>query len=85
MLVGRSASVETEEKIKEAALKVVEVERIEDIKTLHIGPEKLLVSLEVHMERTLKTKELESLIDKIEQNVRQVVPSAKYVLVELES
>lgn len=85
MLVGRSASSETEMKIRTAVLKVPEVRRITDMKTLHLGHEKLLVSLEVSMEGNLKTKELEGLIDKIEKRIREVVPTAKYVLVELES
>jgi divalent metal cation (Fe/Co/Zn/Cd) transporter len=85
LLVGRSASKETEEKIRIAALSVDEVRRISDMKTMHIGPEKLLVSLDLSMDRSLTTKELERLIDRIERKIREVVPVAKYVLVELES
>lgn len=85
MLVGRSASAETEHKIRVAALSLDEVRRITDIKTLYIGPEKLLVSLDISMEQKLKTRELEKLIDRIEAKIREVVPSSKYVLVELQS
>ncbi len=85
LLIGKSASKETEEKIKRAALEIEEVEDILQIKTLHLGTEKLLVNLFVHMKSRLGTKELEHLIDKIEDRVRAEVPSAKYVQVELET
>lgn len=85
MLVGRSASPETEEQIRVAALSLDEVRRVTGVKTLYIGPEKLLVSLDISMEQKLQTKELEKLIDRIEEKIRVVVPSANYVLVELES
>jgi cation diffusion facilitator family transporter len=85
LLIGRSASKETEEKIRNAALQIDEVEDVLDIKTLHVGTEKLLVNLYVHMKSKLATRELEHLIDKIEDSVRREVPSAKYVQVELEA
>lgn len=85
LLIGKSAAPETEAKIKKAALEIKEVDGILDIKTMHIGTEKLLVNLFVHMESGLGTRELERLIDKIEDRVRKEVPSAKYVQVELES
>jgi cation diffusion facilitator family transporter len=85
LLVGKRASEETEAKISEAALGVEEVEQILGIKTLHIGTEKLLVDLDVHMQSRLGTRELERLIDKIKEKIREKVPSAKYIQVELET
>ena len=52
---------------------------------MHLGSEKLLVNLDVHMESKLNTRELEKLIDKIEERVKKEVPSAKYIQVELET
>lgn len=85
MFVGKKASVETEGKITEAALEVEGVEQVLGIKTLHIGTEKLLVDLDVHMQSRLGTRELERLIDKIKVKIREQVPSAKYIQVELET
>ncbi len=83
VLVGKSASPETEEKIKDAALSVEKVEKVSDLKTMHIGSEKLLVSLDAGISGKLKKKELKEIIDQIEWKIREVVPSAKYVFVEL--
>ena len=85
LLVGKSASRETEKKIIKSALEVSEVEKVLGIKTLHVGSGKLLVDLEVHMEAKLKTKELEKLIDEIEEKIKKNVPTAKYIQVELQT
>ncbi|MCL5746687.1 MAG: cation diffusion facilitator family transporter [Patescibacteria group bacterium] len=83
MLVGKAASYEVEDKIRKTALSVDKVDAITDLKTLHIGSEKLLVSLDVEIAKGLKIKDLEKIIGTIELEIRKVVPSAKYVLVEL--
>jgi len=85
LLIGKRASIETEDKIKQAALEVGEVESVLGIKTMHIGTEKLLVDLDVHMQSELGTRELEKLIDQIKDKIREKVPSAKYIQVELET
>lgn len=85
LLVGRSASPETEAKIREAALDVKEVEKVLDLKTLHVGSEKLLVNLEVNMNNDLSTDELEHLMDKVKESIQIQVPSVKYIQVELET
>jgi len=85
LLIGKKASEETETKIKEAAMKVAGVEDILGIKTLHIGSERLLVDLDVHMQSKLGTRELEKLIDEIKDKIREKVPSAKFIQVELET
>ena len=75
----------SEEKIIKAALAIDEVKDVLDIKTLHIGPERLLVNLEVYMNQRLSTRELEKLMDKIKENISKEVPSVKYLQVELET
>ena len=85
LLIGKSASLETEAKIKNAALEIEEVEAVLDIKTLHLGSEKLLVNLFVHMKSRLGTREIEHLTDKIKDRIQMEVPSAKYIQVELDT
>lgn len=85
LLVGRSASHETEAKIKKSALLVEEVNDVLDLKTLHVGSEKLLVNLEVHMKNNLDTDEIEKLMDEIKEKIQEEVPSVKYIQVELET
>lgn len=85
LVVGRSASPEVERRISKAALKVREVEDVLGIKTLHMGPERLLVNLDVHMSAHLTTRQLEKLIDKIKREIKKEVPAVKFIQVELET
>ncbi len=85
LLIGKSASEETELKIKKATMEIDEVEDILDLKTLHIGSEKLLVNLFVHMNAHLNAKQIETLTDKIKDKIQTEVPSAKYIQVELDT
>lgn len=85
LLIGKSASEETEKKIIDAALEIEEVKGVLDLKTLHVGPDRLLVNLEVYMKQRLSTHELEKLIDKVKESIQKEVPSVKYLQVELET
>jgi len=85
LLVGKSASPETEAKIRDAALEIDEVKEVLDLKTLHVGSEKLLVNLEVNMDDDLSTHALEKLMDKVKDRIQLEVPSVKYIQVELET
>lgn len=85
LFIGKRASEETEEKITKAALEVEGVEEVLGIKTLHIGSERLLVNLDVHMNSHLSTRDLEKLIDQIKDRIREKVPSVKHIQVELET
>ena len=64
---------------------VEEVNDVLDLKTLHVGSEKLLVNLEVHMKNNLDTDEIEKLMDEIKERIQREVPSVKYIQVELET
>ena len=85
LIVGRSASSETEEKIRVAALTTPQVNKILGLKTLHIGSEKLLVNLKVHLQHNLTTSQIEELIHKIKEDIRKEVPEVKHIQVELET
>lgn len=85
LLVGRSALPEVEADIKQSALKVKGVRDILDLRTMYIGPENLLVNMEVSMDPKLTTNTLEQLMDKIKDAVKHDVPAVKYIQIELET
>ncbi len=85
LLVGRSASPDTENNIMMAVKSFREVEGVLDLRTLHIGPEKLMINIEVNFIDNLSTDELEILIDRIEEKIKTKVPSASNIQIELET
>lgn len=85
LLIGKSASPEIETKICQAALSVPEVQEVLDIRTMHLGPERLLVNIEVHLKERLITEQIEGLVDKIKIKIKQAMPIAHHIQVELET
>ena len=83
LLVGQAALPETESKIRAAALSFPPVVDVLDLRTIRMGPEQLIVSIEIHVKNGLTTDEIERLIDDIEREIRRLVPSAKHIQVEL--
>lgn len=85
LIVGRSASLEVEARIRSAALNTPEVHKVLGLKTLHIGSEKLLVNIKVHFQHNLTTREIEGLIYKIKEDIKKEIPAIKHIQVELET
>lgn len=84
-LVGQSASLDTEDKIKSTVEALSEVKKVIGLRTLHIGTDTLLVDIEVNLQDGLTTDQIEILIDKIQADIVKQVPEAKEVRVELET
>lgn len=84
-LIGRGVSLHTTEVIKKAAERLTQVKSVRDLKASHIGPEEILINIEINAQDNLKTDELETLIDKVKDEIRKDLPSAKHIQVELES
>ena len=85
LLVGERAAPEVEAKIKDAALTIRQVKEVVDLRTMQIGPNKLLVNLEVNIQNSLETDQLEALTDRIKDRIQEKVTSVKFVQVELEA
>lgn len=85
LLVGQSASTKVEKKIIKVTEKFPDVKKVLDLRTLHIGTDKLLVNIEVHLIDELNTDEIEKLIDNIESAIKKEVPTASNIQIELET
>ncbi|MEP6599023.1 MAG: cation diffusion facilitator family transporter [Actinomycetota bacterium] len=58
------------------------VERVIHLRTMHLGPEELLVGAKVAIPASLSSAELVAAIDEAESRVRQAVPSARVIYLE---
>lgn len=58
------------------------VQEVIDLQTMHLGPEQVLVGIEVHLRDSLNTDELEEVINEIELAVRAILPQADHLFVE---
>ncbi|GIF19187.1 cation diffusion facilitator family transporter [Actinoplanes tereljensis] len=82
LLIGEGASPEDVKKIETAILAGDGIERIIHMKTLHLGPEELLVAVKIAVPRAERADDLASHIDETEQRIREAVPIARVIYIE---
>lgn len=83
LLVGESASRQTRSAIRSAALSIPEVETVERLLTMHLGPDEILVNMDVTVEKGLTGEQVESITRRIEEEISRIVPSATRVFIEV--
>ncbi|MBV9176438.1 MAG: cation diffusion facilitator family transporter [Nitrososphaeraceae archaeon] len=86
LLIGESISRRDYKKIVRLIKELPEVNRILSLRTMHFGPQDVLVTIEVNLVDGLDTDKIESVIDTIEQKVKQAIPyvNPSKIYVELE-
>lgn len=82
MLVGESASRAVRASIRSATLSVGEVNTVERLLTMHLGPDEILVNMDVTVESGRSAADLEALTKRIETAIVAVVPEATRVFIE---
>lgn len=86
LLIGESMSRRDYKKIVRLINELPDVNRIISLRTMHFGPKDVLVTIEVNLVDGLDTDKIESVIDTIEQKVKQAIPyvNPSKIYVELE-
>lgn len=82
LLLGESATPEDLAKIEEAITAGPEVERIIHMKTLHLGPEELLVAAKVAVREHETGEDIARHINATEARIRAAVPIARVIYLE---
>ncbi|TMR98219.1 cation diffusion facilitator family transporter [Nonomuraea basaltis] len=82
LLVGEGATPEMEEQIRRALESSPEVDRIIHMRTLHLGPEELLVGAKIAVAHDGTASEVAAGIDEAERRVREAVPIARVIYLE---
>jgi len=82
LLIGEAASPENVAAIRRAAAGTPGVLAVGNILTMHLGPRRILVNMNVDFEDQLLAEELEDVVDKMEANIREAVPAADKIFIE---
>ncbi len=82
LLIGESATGETETLIRGVLDRVDQFQGIAHFRTEHRGPREILVAAKVIVHPDLDSGDLAAAIDRAEQDIRQVVPDARYIFIE---
>lgn len=82
LLVGESATKESNAKIRGAIESTPGVTQIIHLKTLHIAPEELLVAVKIGVAEDATGAQIAEAINAAERNVRQAEPMATQIFIE---
>ncbi len=82
LLLGESATAEHRSEIEAGILAGDEVLEIIHIRTLHTGPEEILVACKISVAPTESALAITETINAAEERVRAAVPEAKYIFIE---
>ncbi len=86
LLIGEAITRRDYKRINDIISKIPEVKRIISIRSMHLAPDDVLIAIEVNLVDNLDTDKIESLIDIIENKVREITPYANLskIYVEIE-
>lgn len=82
MLVGESALPEEVTAIRAALEGAPLVERVIHLRTMHVGPDELIVGAKIAISHSETAAGIAAAIDEAERALRAAVPSARYVYIE---
>lgn len=82
LLIGESATSEDRDAIEGAIEASPEVRRLIHLRTQHLGPDEILVTAKVQLDRTLGYDALTDAIDTVETRIRAAVPAARVIYLE---
>jgi cation diffusion facilitator family transporter len=82
MLVGESAVPEQTDAIRVALAESPMVRRVIHLRTLHVGPDEILVAAKIATDPDQRADDLAAAIDQAEVRIRAAVPQAVYIFIE---
>jgi cation diffusion facilitator family transporter len=82
LLLGESATRESQQRIEAAITSTPGVQRLIHIKTLHLGPEEVLVAAKLAVEPTSDAAVIAETIDAAERAIRAAEPMSQHIYLE---
>ncbi len=85
LLIGESALPEVVSRIRQMAEELPEIEHVNEVLTLHMGPENVLVNLSVDFRDEITAEKVEQVIQELDGRIKERFPIVKRVFVEAEA
>jgi cation diffusion facilitator family transporter len=82
LLLGEAASPEEQEAVRREIASTPGVARLIQLRTMHLGPEELLVVARVELEPSLSADDAARVIDQAQADLRAAVPNARIIYLE---
>ncbi len=84
LLLGEAASPQEQGTIRDTLAATPGIARLLQLRTMHLGPEELLVAARVELRPDLSADDAARVIDQAQASLREVVPSARIIYLEPE-
>lgn len=85
LLIGESANKEIISKIREIILSINEIENINELLTMHMGPDYILVNIAVDFIDSINSNEVEKIVSQLDKIIKDALPDVKRIFIEAES
>src|SRR3954451_11210576 len=82
LLLGEAASPEAQHRLRDSLERTAGVDRVIHMKTMHLGPEELLVAVKIGVPTTATAADVADSIDAAERAMREAEPTARVIYVE---
>jgi len=76
LLVGEGVTIKKRKEILQTVTSFPGVEKVISLKTMHLGPQEVLVTLEINYFDNITVAELEKINDRIESRIKKIIPDA---------
>jgi divalent metal cation (Fe/Co/Zn/Cd) transporter len=83
-LIGESANTEVIQGIRKIAQSYDNIQHVNEILTLHMGPDFILLNLSVDFDNAASAGEVEKTIAQLDSEIKQAYPRIKRIFVEAE-
>ena len=86
LLLGESITARQYKKVVKAVQGISEVKKVVTLRTMHLSPNDVLVGIQVNLEDGLETDQIETVTDKVESKIMEILPKANknHIFVEIE-
>lgn len=85
LLIGESASKKVVEGIRDVLNQTDGVQKVNEVLTMHMGPEYILVNLSVEFSDHIRTGQIEQLISQVDQEIKTKFKHVRRIFIEAES
>jgi cation diffusion facilitator family transporter len=85
LLIGESANREVVEGIRELVRCDTEVDRVNEVLTMHMGPDFILVNISVHIAPQVDRARVHQVFDSIDHRIKERYPNVRRVFIESEN
>jgi cation diffusion facilitator family transporter len=85
LLIGESANKEVVQAIRNLASECKEIKRVNEVLTMHMGPDYILVNISVDFVDPILATEVEVTVARLDRVIKETYPQVKRIFVEVET